>query len=209
MIVGCSITMPWKKDIIKHSIASKEVKKIGAANTIAIKKGKKISFNTDASGAIMALKQKTTLKGKKIALLGAGGLARAITYQLKKEKSDMTIYNRSLDKAKKLAKAMKCKSAPLQNINKAQFDIVINATSLGMTPKINQSPIKNKKILKNKVVFETIYSPEETKLVKQAKSQMAKIILGKDLFIFQAQEQLYLWTGKKLPIKTLRGFLRQ
>ena len=136
-------------------------------------------------------------------MIGAGGVARAIGYGVTQKKGNLIILNRTVSKAKKLCKELKCSSGSLAQLNKlSNIDIIINATSIGMHPYVNKTPIKKellKKIIKkNTVVFDSIYNPKNTKLLKEAKKINCNTISGYDMFINQAKEQFKLFTGREL-----------
>ncbi len=204
IISGLSITIPFKREIMKHlDKVDSTVKKIGAVNTIIKKNGKLIGLNTDLTGAIKAIEAKTNIKNKKTIMIGAGGVARAIAHGIIQKKGKLIILNRTKSKAKRLAKELKCSSGGLNKLNSLNnVDIIINATSIGMFPNINNTPIKKqtlKKIINKKtVVFDTIYNPQKTKLLKEAKELGCNIVGGYDMFINQAKEQLKIFTGRQL-----------
>lgn len=201
IISGLSITIPFKREIMKHLNKIDPIaKKIGAVNTVINKNGRLIGYNTDMIGAIKAIEAKANIRNKKVLMIGAGGVARAIGYGIIQKKGKLTILNRTLNKAKKLAKELKCNSGSLTQLkNQKNIDIIINATSIGMFPNINKTPIKKeilKKIISKKaVVFDSVYNPRNTKLLKEAKKLDCNIVSGYDMFINQAKEQFKLFIG--------------
>ncbi len=202
IISGLSITIPFKREIIKYlDKIDPTAKKIGAVNTVIKKNKRLIGYNTDLTGAVKAIESKTSIKNKKVLMIGAGGVARAIGYGIIQKKGKLTILNRTASKARKLAKELKCKAGSITKLkNQKNTDIIINATSIGMFPKINKTPIK-KQILKNitskkTVVFDSVYNPKNTKLLKEAKQLRCSIVGGYDMFINQAKEQFKLFTGR-------------
>ncbi len=199
IISGLSITIPFKREIIKHIDKVDPIaKKIGAVNTVIKKKGKLIGYNTDIIGAIKAIEKRIKIKDRKVLMIGAGGVARAIGYGIVQKKGKLIVLNRTTKKAKKLAKELKCKGGGL-NILKEQrnIDIIINATSIGMFPDMSKTPIKKemlKKIISKKVVvFDSVYNPKKTKLLKESKKLGCNVIGGYDMFISQAEEQFKLF----------------
>lgn len=204
---GASVTMPYKMEIIKYlDDGSNTAKKIGAVNTIVNKNGKLIGHNTDCYGAVKAIKNKTKIKNKKITVFGAGGAARAIIYGLKKEKGKITILNRTVSKAKKLAEEFNCNYGNLNNFKNIDTDILVNATSVGMRPKINQTLIP-KKFLKNMVVFDVVFNPPKTRLIKDAESNNCKVISGIEMLLYQAAKQFELWTNKKISVSVIKNLI--
>lgn len=207
IVSGLSITMPHKQEIMKNiDKIDARAKKIGAVNTVVKKNNKLFGFNTDCDGAIEAIEAKTKIAGKKVVLLGAGGVARAIAFGINEKKGKLIILNRTIKKAEKLAKEIGCEFGNLDKINEIKPEILINCTSIGMFPDINRSPV-NKKLLKKMVVFDTIYNPENTKLLKAAAKNGCKTISGVEMFINQARQQFKLWTGKEINTEIMRKAL--
>ncbi len=208
-IKGVSVTMPHKQKVMEYlDTIDKEAEKIKAVNTILNSNGKLIGYNTDYIGAITALEKKTTLKGKKTAVLGAGGAARAIIYGLKKKDAVVKIFNRTRESAKILAREFGCEYAGFESLEQvAEMDIIINATPIGMNE--DKSPINKKFLNKKQIVFDIVYQPKETKLIKDAKSKGAKIIYGYEMLLYQGVVQFELYTGMKAPVNVMRRRLEQ
>jgi len=208
---GFSVTIPHKVTAIKQlNHIEKSAKKIGAVNTIVNNKGRLYGYNTDCIGAIKALETKTRIKNKKILLIGAGGAAKAIATGLKNKGARITITNRTLNKAKKIAESISCDYKPLsalKEIIKGQ-DIIINATSVGMYPKISET-ILPKQLLKKVMIMDIVYNPLKTKLIQDAETNNCKTILGIEMFIEQAAEQFKLFTGKKAPKYLMRKLVEK
>lgn len=213
-IKGYSVTIPHKESIINHLDAIDPIaKKIGAVNTVVNSYGKLIGFNTDCEAAIKALcsacklsavsKEEDRLKGKKVTLLGAGGVARAIAFGLKKRGAHITIVSRNYERAQLLAGDVGCLCGKLDDPQEIETDILINATPVGMFPKVNETPITKNKLKPGMVVFDTVYNPIETKLLQDAKAQGCEVIGGLPMFIQQAAAQFKLWTGRMPPIELI------
>lgn len=207
-IKGISVTMPHKQEVMKYLDKIEETaKKIGAVNTIVNNDGSLTGYNTDWVGAVNALKQKTEISDKKIALIGAGGAARAIVFGLTKKGAKVKIFNRTLGKAKKLAGEFGCGFGGIREIREVRdFDVIVNATSVGMNENI--SPIDKKYLHKNQIVFDVVYSPKETKLLKDAKEKGARIVYGYEMLLYQGVEQFKLYTGLEAPVKEMEEFAR-
>jgi shikimate dehydrogenase len=206
-IRGYSVTIPHKLEIMKYlDEIDPLAKKMGAVNTVHNSNGKLFGYNTDCLGAMNALKAKTSLEGKKVALLGAGGAARAIVNGLEKEKAKVTIYNRTIENAKKLAEEFNCSFEELKNYS-GDFDVLINATSLGMFPNIYEIPIEKEKIKEGQIVFDIVYNPLETKLIREAKAKNCEIILGIEMLLEQAYEQFRIWNNKEPTKEKMRNAL--
>lgn len=209
-IRGCSVTMPYKQEVMKYlDKLDNHAKVVGAVNTIVNENGKLIGYNTDWIGAINALKQKTNLKGKKVAMIGAGGAARAIVYGLTKEGAKVKIFNRTIEKASQLSKEFKNEFAKFESIKDiSKMDIIINATSVGMFDDKN-SPIDKELIRSSQIVFDAVYFPHETKLIKDAREKRATVIFGYEMLLYQGVEQFKLFTGRKAPIEIMRKTLEE
>jgi len=208
---GLTCTIPHKIEILKYlDWVDEKAKKIGAVNTVVKKNGLLCGYNTDWLGAVIPLEKITSLKGKKVLVLGAGGAARAIVYGLKEKGALVYILNRTLEKAKNLAKEFKAKVLNFNHQKEvSNFDIIINATSVGMEPLVNETPINPSFLKKNQIVFDVVYNPKETKLLKEAKKKGAKIIYGLEMLLYQGVAQFEIYTGKKAPIEVMRKILNE
>jgi|YNPBryunderm2012_1023409.scaffolds.fasta_scaffold01015_6 shikimate dehydrogenase len=208
---GLTCTIPHKVEVLKYlDWVDEKAKKIGAVNTVVKKNGLLCGYNTDWLGAVIPLEKITSLKGKKVLVVGAGGAARAIVYGLKEKEAVVYILNRTLEKAKNLAKEFKAKVLTFnQQKEVSNFDIIINATSVGMEPLVNETPINPSFLKKNQIVFDVVYNPKETKLLKEAKKKGAKIIYGFEMLLYQGVAQFEIYTGKKPPIDVMRKVLME
>lgn len=206
---GLTCTIPHKIEAIKYIDKIDPIaKKIGAVNTIVNKKGKLIGYNTDWLGAIIPLEKITSLKNKKVALIGAGGAARAIAFGIKNRGAKLKIFNRDVKKAKKLAKDFKADYGSLNEIEDvSDYDIIINSTSVGMKPLEKQSLVPKKYLHKGQIVFDIVYKPKKTKLLKDAERVGAKIIFGIDMLLYQGIAQFEIYTGLEAPEKIMRKSL--
>jgi 3-dehydroquinate dehydratase / shikimate dehydrogenase len=197
MLTGFSVTLPHKQMMLKFvDRVDKPSKAIGAINTVVRKNGKWLATNTDAPGALDAIESKAQVNGKKVLIVGAGGAARAIAYEAKLRGAIIFITNRSDKKAKQLANEFGTFHVRKNQLRANQFDVIVNATSVGMTPKVNQSPLRQS-ILKNAIVFDAVYNPPVTKLLKDAKRAGATIIQGTEMYVNQAALQSELYSGTK------------
>lgn len=208
-IKGVSCTIPHKIEVMKYLDEIDETaKKIGAVNTIVNKNGILKGYNTDWLGVVTPLERVTSLKDKKIALLGAGGAARAAVYGLSGKGAHLTIFNRSIEKANDLAKEFDCTSESLDNIEKVKnMDIIINATSIGLYPNTSDTPLPKALITNNHIILDIIYNPIKTKLLIDAEEKGATIIHGFEMLLGQALGQFKLYTGHDAPIDAMRKTL--
>jgi len=209
-IHGISVTLPFKTDIIPLLDEVNELaKKIGAVNTITHEKGRLIGFNTDWFGALKALEEKIDLKRKRILLLGAGGAARAIAFGLKENGSEVIICNRSAAKGLTLAQDLGCLSRPWPSIKELEFDVLVNATSVGMSPHDEASPVPSEVFSKGMAVMDIVYSPLKTKLLREAEEKGCQTIDGLEMLARQGAAQFEIWTGKRPNIDQIKKDLRR
>ncbi len=196
---GLSITMPYKQAIISHlDNTDSQTTKIGACNTVVrAQDGKLYGFNTDAVGVVRPLEQRITLEKAKILVLGAGGAARAAVFGLKERGAEVYILNRSAAPAQTLARQARARTIKRADLKKQNFDVIINATPVGMA-NTRESPL-NAEEIKARYLFEMIYDPSETQLVKLARERGVEVIPGIEMFVHQAARQFEIWTGKPAP----------
>jgi 3-dehydroquinate dehydratase/shikimate dehydrogenase len=198
-IQGLAITMPYKQEIIPHlDNTDPATSKIGACNTVVRSHdGKLYGFNTDTSGVVRPLEQRMTLQDARILVLGAGGAARAAVFGLKDRGAQLFILNRSLPAAQKLARQAKARTIKRTDLKRLDFDVIINATPVGMG-NTRESPL-NADEIKAQYIFDMVYDPAETKLLRLAKERGAQVIAGSEMFVHQAARQFEIWTGKPAP----------
>ncbi|HEY1732541.1 MAG TPA: shikimate dehydrogenase [Terriglobales bacterium] len=199
-IRGLSITMPYKQEILSVLENSDPLtRQIGACNTLVrAADGKLYGFNTDVAGVIVPLEQRMTLAGIRVLIVGAGGVARAAAFGLKNKGAEVFITNRTVEKGQSLARQAKVKYMKRIDVAKQQFEVIINATPVGMN-NTKQSPLEEKE-LNTKYVFDLVYTPAETKLVKMARAKNIQVIPGLEMFVQQGARQFEIWTGKPSPV---------
>jgi shikimate dehydrogenase len=215
-IHGLNVTMPHKNAVVKYlDEVDPAGKAIASVNTILNKDGRLLGFNTDGIGALNALENNgVEPRGKKVLLLGAGGAAKAIAYTLSQEVDELVILNRSLKPASELASLLKQKFKKEINAgelspstvkgNLADSDVLINATSLGMTPNANQTPVAPEWLKSDLAVMDIVYNPIETKLAKDAKTAGAKVVSGVEMLIYQGAVSFEIWTACEAPVEVMR-----
>jgi 3-dehydroquinate dehydratase/shikimate dehydrogenase len=199
-IHGISVTMPYKEAILPQlDNTDSHTTKIGACNTVVrAQDGKLYGFNTDTAGIVRPLERRlTALEGARILVIGAGGAARAAVFGLKERGAEVYILNRSLANAKKLAHQARARIMKRPDLKKVSFDVIINATPVGMG-NTRETPLQDKEI-NARYVFDMVYDPPETRLLKLAKERGAQIIPGIEMFVHQAARQFEIWTGKPAP----------
>ena len=199
-VQGVSITMPHKQTILPHLEHMDPLsKKIGAANTILrAQDGKLYGFNTDVAGIVVPLEKRLPLKGAKVLVLGAGGSARAAVFGLRDKGADVFLLNRTPETAAKLAKQSGAKAIKREAVPKTSFDVILNATPVGMAGQ-NGASILTAADLKTKYVFDLVYNPIDTPLIRLARQQGIPVITGVEMFVQQGARQFEIWTGKPAP----------
>jgi 3-dehydroquinate dehydratase / shikimate dehydrogenase len=160
--------------------------------------GKLYGFNTDLAGIVVPLEQRMHLAGARILLIGAGGVARAAAFGLKAKGAEVFITNRTPEKAQSLARQSKTKYIKRSEVAKQSFDVIINATPVGMDNS-KQSPLEEKE-LNAKYVFDLVYVPAETRLIQMARAKGIQVIPGLEMFVQQGARQFEIWTGKPAPV---------
>jgi 3-dehydroquinate dehydratase/shikimate dehydrogenase len=199
-IQGLSVTMPLKQEIMAHLEKTDPLSaKIGACNTVLrAQDGKLYGFNTDVAGIIGPLEKRMAIRGSKVLVLGAGGAARAAVFGLRDKGAEVHILNRTPETAQKLAKQAGAKTIKKDALAKTPFDVIINATPIGMTG-IKGAQLLEAKDLNTKLVFDLVYNPIETPLIRAARQQNIPIITGIEMFVQQGARQFEIWTGKPAP----------
>ncbi|UCD78212.1 MAG: shikimate dehydrogenase [Desulfobacterales bacterium] len=202
---GVSITIPHKVSVMKYlDQVDAQAGEIGAVNTIVNRQGILYGYNSDCAGAIKALTEKTPINGKAVAVIGAGGGARAVAFGIKKEGGQLTILNRTKESGESLAADLECEFKPLSEVRRLPYDIIINATSAGMTPQVNNTPIDAGLLEGGAVVMDLVYNPLKTRLLNEAKKAGCTTIDGVSMFVHQGAVQFELWTGKGAPVDVMR-----
>lgn len=189
-----AVTSPFKEKIIKYlDQCSPEVAVLQAANTLIQCDGKLHGYNTDIDGIAFALHGISVIN-KRVVVIGAGGAAKAMGYFLKENQADIYWINRTQKNAVALANKFGGNVIRHDELSAMHIDILINTTLIGLYPHVDNSPLPDYIFNPNQVVFDMVYNPMITRLLKQAKSHQAKIISGLDMFIGQALKQIELLT---------------
>lgn len=205
-IAGASVTIPHKSAVAHYLDRLDSLsEKIGAVNTIVNEGGRLVGYNTDCKAAISAIEKKTRIHNKKTVILGAGGLGRAIAFGAKDFGASVFIADIDSKKAGQLAESVGCSVISLDELEKSStIDILINATPVGMFPKVNEMPVSKKVLQKDMVVFDAVYNPLKTKLLDEAEKAGCRTVSGIEMFTLQAGKQFELWTGSKAPLEFMR-----
>jgi len=212
---GFSVTIPHKTSALEYAKQQGEYIEplavaIGSVNTLKIGFNGLISaYNTDYAGAMEALmhvigEDRHRLHKTSIAVIGAGGVARAVIAGLMDAGAKVTIYNRTLHRAQALAREFKCRAEKLEAIAHTDAEILINCTSIGMSPQAEACPVPEGVIREGMTVFDTIYNPLETVLLQRAKAAGARTVSGADMFVRQAMAQYKIFIGREPDEELMR-----
>ncbi len=215
---GLSVTIPHKEDVIRLlSKVDVAADGIGAVNTVIFNdEGETWGYNTDQRAALGSLLSIAGLKGQKepfkekVALvLGAGGAAKAICYGLKQKGAKVTIASRTFTRSQALADRFECKAVQWEDRHSQQPDVLINATPVGMHPNVDETPFDKDALRRTMIVFDTVYNPENTLLVKDATSKDCRVVTGVDMFVRQAALQFKLFTNEEAPDDQMRDQVKR
>ncbi len=215
---GLNVTIPHKVSIIpfldKLDIM---VERVGAVNTIVNDNGVLTGYNTDATGFLQALLERgVEPEGKNVVILGAGGASRAISFILAEKGADLVILNRrlELDWAEELAQRIsqafdrEVRALELSEKNLATVlegaEVLVNATSVGMSPEAEATPVPARLLKPGLVVFDIVYNPVQTRLLREAEEAGASIISGLDMLVWQGALSFEKWTGRKAPVDLMK-----
>jgi len=225
-VLGANVTIPCKEKIIPSlDELSDTAVRIGAVNTVVNRDGKLMGFNTDAEGFVTSLLQDAhyRLRNRKVVLLGAGGVARAVVFALLNEEvTSVTVFNRSLERGRRLVRSF-ARSAgriPLaappwteleSSVALQDCDLLVNCTSIGMrfTAAEAESPLRADLIPKDALVYDLVYNPEETPFLREAKKAGAETLGGLSMLVYQGAASFELWTGEKAPVDIMLQSARE
>lgn len=211
---GYSVTIPHKEAALAAANKCEEiVRQIGAANTLSCDdKGNWEADNTDYQAALdslqLAMGEGNSLEGKRVLMLGAGGVARAIGLGVTRRGAALVIASRTADRSKALAESLGCRHITWENRGSEYADVLINCTPVGMHPKVDETPFQENWMRDEMIVFDTIYNPEQTLLLKEARAHGCRTVSGIEMFVRQAAAQFQKFTGHAAPLDTLRETLR-
>ncbi len=197
---GISVTMPLKQKVL-GALANVDplTAKLGACNTIRMgADGKLYGFNTDVAGIVRPLEKRIPVKGARVLVLGAGGAALAAVYGLVDKGAQVSIWSRKDAAAEELAKKASCVHVTRKEIAATEFDVLINATPCGMHGNPHPLPLESDE-WHAKLVFDLVYNPLDTPLLKVARERGIATIQGFEMFVYQGARQFEIWTGKPAP----------
>lgn len=206
---GLSVTIPHKMAVMEAlAEVDPEARKIGAVNTVYLKNGKPAGTNTDLWGAMLPIQEATggegSLKGRRALLIGAGGAGRALAFGLREAGAEVAVFDIDPARASRLASDVGGEALGPEVPDPSAFDVVANASPVGMSPNVDAVPIPTDKIRKGQTVFDAVYNPRRTRLLREAASRGAGTVEGIEMFVRQGGRQLELWTGREAPVDTMR-----
>ena len=212
---GLSVTIPHKEAFVPLMDELDELSaRIGALNTVAFRSGRLLGSNTDVAAALGALQQAARQAGimpleeRTVLLIGAGGAGRALAYGLSGRVGRLIIANRTLSRAERLAGELGAESCSLDGIADLEPDVLINTTSVGMHPNVAACPVPPEMLREGMVVFDAVYNPMETLLLRRAREGGCVTAPGFDWFVSQAAAQFETWTGSAAPRVVMAEVLR-
>jgi 3-dehydroquinate dehydratase/shikimate dehydrogenase len=217
-IRGLSVTIPHKEEVIKKlTKADAAVHGIGAANTVVLNGPVRVGYNTDYHAAMSSLEEamqlasagERPLAGKTALVLGCGGAGMAITYGLVRRGAQVLVSDIAPRKAEAMAERFDCLAVDWADRHKANPDILINSTPVGMHPNVDESPYEKHHLRPSMVVFDAVYNPENTLLIKDARSRNCTVVTGIEMFVRQACLQFKLFTGHEGPADLMRDVIRR
>lgn len=204
-ICGASITIPHKVDVMAYlDEIDPAAEAIGAVNTLVYRGQCLQGFNTDWQGAVTALSRATVIAGKRVAVLGAGGAARAAAYGTALSGGSVLIISRNAASGERLAEDLNADFLPLSEFSSASCEILINTTPVGMAPQIDAMPVPAAVLNPEMTVMDIVYHPLQTRLLQTAAALGCKTVSGVEMFVLQGAAQFKLWTGGEAPVAAMR-----
>jgi 3-dehydroquinate dehydratase / shikimate dehydrogenase len=217
-IHGISITIPHKEAALDYCTqAEASASGIGAINTMIFDKEDRLGYNTDYRAAMdcitevykVAGQPARGLQGLRVLILGAGGVSRAIAWGLKQRGAEITIASRGFERSSVLATEFSCRAVEWEDRHSVSPQLLVNGSPVGMHPNVDSTPFDRDLLNQFMVVFDTVYNPENTLLVKQAREARARVITGVDMFVRQAAYQYKLFTGRDASVTLMRDAIKE
>lgn len=210
-IRGCSVSMPFKEAVIRHlDELDPAARAIGAVNTVVNENGRLIGYNTDVAGAEKMFTSLDVTPLDHVLLLGAGGMARAMMYALRRLGiMSVTISNRDEGRARQLADQYQAAVIPWGAREFSEASVVVNATSIGMAPESAAAPINVMQLRACRAVGDAVANPLETAFIRSAREAAKQVALGYSMSLEQAAAQIRLYTGREAPRETIDAALRE
>ncbi len=212
--LGSNVTVPYKEEVIPFLNDLDELARdIGAVNTIVKRDGKLMGYNTDAGGFLRSLSEKGQFdpQGKRVTMIGAGGVARAISFVLiKAGVISLHLYDIEIERAQKLSRDIKSERVEvIESVQGPEYsetissaDLLVNCTPIGMkhSPSEDHSPVPKNLISSKSLVYDVVYNPLQTRLLKDASEMGARTLGGLSMLVYQGVDAFELWTGQQAPV---------
>lgn len=203
-VAGFSVTLPHKQAILPYLDRCDPIAaEIGAVNTVAVRTGKLVGYNTDYIGVLRALEQRMRIRDSRVLIVGAGGGARAAVFALARAGASVFVTARRMRRAAELASVVHGEAIDQRELRHTRFDAIVNATPVGMHPVVEASPLAARD-LNCRVVFDMIYRPRETRLLRLAARRGIQTIQGIEMLVAQGIAQWEIWTGRRAPAGVMR-----
>lgn len=201
---GFSVTRPYKQDVLALlEECEPQARRTASVNTVAVREGRLLGCSTDGDGVLGPLRRRTDVSGRRVALIGAGGAARAAAFALKSAGAVVTVLGRRSEQAAEVAAATGAEHAPLGALASLDWDVLLNATPVGSGAVPGQSPVPAGSLRPNAIVFDMVYEPLETPLLAAARAKGCETIDGLEMLVAQAAGQLSFWTGREAPLEAM------
>lgn len=204
-LAGFSVTRPWKERILPHlDECDPLAARIGAVNTVVVRRGGSLyGCNTDYVGVLQALERRVRLAGSRVLILGAGGAARAAAFALAQAGAIVCVCARRPQEARRLAGAVGGEAVARRRLRREFFDAIVNCTPVGAPPRLRESPLAAQE-LNCRLVFDTVYRPRATKLLRLARRRGIEGVEGLEMLLAQGAAQWEIWTGQRAPVDVMR-----
>jgi len=203
---GLSVTIPHKVAVMEFvDEVDPLARRVGAVNTLVIEGERLRGYNTDVTGGVEPLAERIALEGARVAIVGTGGAARALAYGVRERGARVLLFGRRWERVRELAAEVGADAHPLDELAACAFEVLINATPVGMAGYPEQELIPEAALRHRPLVYDLVYNPKETSLLHRAKRMNCPILSGVEMFLRQAAEQFRLWTGAEPPLDAMRA----
>jgi 3-dehydroquinate dehydratase/shikimate dehydrogenase len=201
---GFSVTRPYKSQIVPHvpSITPTAAES-GSVNTVVVQDGRLLGLSTDGDGVLGPLRRRLDVAGRRVVILGAGGAARAAAFALVRSGAEVTVLARRPEQAAAVAADTRCGHGPLGALGEQEWDVLVHATPVGSGARPGESLVPAGCLRRGAVVFDMVYEPRETPLLRAAREAGCRTIDGVEMLVAQAVEQFEAWTGAVAPVEAM------
>jgi shikimate dehydrogenase len=210
-IAGLNVTIPFKRDVLDAVVPDAVAERVGAVNTIDFAESPPRGYNTDVAGVKRSFAHHDiALDGRDAVVVGAGGAGRAVAFALADAGAAVHIANRTVERAESLAADVPGATAGgLETLTRvAEADLLVNATSVGMDPDVDATPVPAEHLHADLAVLDAVYTPIETRLLREAEAAGATTVDGAWMLLFQGVEAFERWTGRDAPVEPMNAALR-